>query len=256
MHTPDVAKNRGTSRNNLAQAITPTRRSAPQTDISDVLGHMSLQAPQTPGFPNNAAMFNSGSPNPQGIQYMTTNHYGMVPSATVPYVVGGMGGMYTGQPLAFQTGFPAALATNRPSQVMEPYESFAAQAYSPHMYASHFAQQGVQRYPSSPQAYSNNFGYMSPQTPNSRDVTRSGNRRQLPVARTPQGQLRGRGTSNPAASHHNHVDINKINAGLDVRTTVSVQSFPQACSFLIFFLGDVEKHPKQGRSSHVKEYRR
>ncbi|KAF5879639.1 putative rna recognition domain-containing protein 2 protein [Botrytis fragariae] len=226
MHTPDVAKNRGTSRNNLAQAITPTRRSAPQADISDVLGHMSLQAPQTPGFPNNAAMFNSGSPNPQGIQYMTTNHYGMLPSTTVPYVMSGMGGMYTGQPLAFQTGFPAALATNRPSQVMEPYESFAPQAYSPHMYASHLAQQGVQRYPTSPQAYSNNFGYMSPQTPNSREVARSGNRRQLPVARTPQGQLRGRGTSNPAASHHNHVDINKINAGLDVRTTVMLRNIP------------------------------
>ncbi|TGO69124.1 hypothetical protein BOTNAR_0015g00400 [Botryotinia narcissicola] len=226
MHTPDVAKNRSTSRNNLAQAITPTRRSAPQADISDVLGHMSLQAPQTPGFPNNAAMFNSGSPNPQGIQYMTTNHYGMLPSTTVPYVLSGLGCMYTSQPLAFQTGFPAALATNRPSQVMEPYESFAPQAYSPHMYASHFAQQGIQRYPISPQAYSNNFGYMSPQTPNSRDVARSGNRRQLPVSRTPQGQLRGRGTSNPAASHHNHVDINKINAGLDVRTTVMLRNIP------------------------------
>ncbi|KAF7875068.1 hypothetical protein EAF04_002240 [Stromatinia cepivora] len=226
MHTPDVSKNRGTLRNNLAQAVTPTRRSAPQTDISDVLGHMSLQAPQTPGFPSNAALFNSGSPIPQAIQYMTANHYGLLPSNTVPYVVNNLGGLYTSQPLAFQAGFPGAVTTNRPSQVMEPYDSFPAQVYSPHTYTNHFAQQGVQRYPTSPQTYGHNFGYMSPQTPNSREIARNGNRRQLPVVRTPQGQVRGRGASNPAASHHNHVDINKINAGLDVRTTVMLRNIP------------------------------
>ncbi|KAI9646936.1 hypothetical protein NHQ30_004936 [Ciborinia camelliae] len=226
MHRPDVPMNRGT-RNNLAPAVTPTRRSAPQADISDVLGHMSIQAPQTPGFPNNAGLFNSGSPNPQGIQYMTTNHYGLLPSNAVPYVMGNMGNLYTTQPLAFQPGFPENLTTSRQSQVIEsPYNSFVSQGYSPHAYTNHFAQQGVGRYPASPQSYGHEFGYMSPQTPNSRDVARSGNRRQLPIVRTPQGQLRGRGTSNPAASHHNHVDINKINAGLDVRTTVMLRNIP------------------------------
>ncbi|KAJ8059199.1 hypothetical protein OCU04_012170 [Sclerotinia nivalis] len=33
-------------------------------------------------------------------------------------------------------------------------------------------QQGVQRYPSSPQTYGHNFGYMSPETPNSSDIVR------------------------------------------------------------------------------------
>ncbi|KAF7871847.1 hypothetical protein EAF04_003954 [Stromatinia cepivora] len=33
-------------------------------------------------------------------------------------------------------------------------------------------QQGVQRYPPSPQTYGHNFGYMSPQTPNSREIIR------------------------------------------------------------------------------------
>lgn len=242
MHTPDVIKNRGISRNNLAQAITPTRRSAPQADISDVLGHMSLQAPQTPGFPSNVGLFNPGSPNPQGIQYVPANHYGLVSSNTVPYVMGNVGNVYTSQPLAFQAGFPGGLAVNRPSHVIEPsYDNFLPQAYSPHAYTGHFPQQGVQRYPPSPQNYGHNIGYMSPQTPVS---ARNGNRRQLPVTRTPQGQLRGRGTSNPAASHHNHVDVIKINAGLDVRTTVSPCSFRQHSSFLTFFSGNVEKHPK------------
>ncbi|RAL60197.1 hypothetical protein DID88_000818 [Monilinia fructigena] len=227
MHAPDVNKNRGTLRNNSTKIVTPTRRSAPQADISDALGSMSLQAPQTPGFPSNAGLFNSGSPNPQGIQYMTTNHYGLLPSNAVPYVVGNMGNLYTAQPLTFQTGFPGGLAANRPSQVIDsPYDSFGPQSYSPHTYNNHFAPQGAPRYATSPQHYGHEFGFMSPQTPNSRDLARNGNRRQLPVVRTPQGQIRGRGTSNPAASHHNHVDINKINAGLDVRTTVMLRNIP------------------------------
>ncbi|KAA8572925.1 hypothetical protein EYC84_003476 [Monilinia fructicola] len=227
MHAPDVNKNRGASRNNSAQIVTPTRRSAPQADLSDALGGMSLQAPQTPGFPNNAGLFNSGSPNPQGIQYMTTNHYGLLPSNAVPYVVGNMGNLYTAQALTFQTGFPGGLTANRPSPVIDsPYDSFGPQSYSPHTYNNHFNPQGVPRYTTSPQHYGHEFGFMSPQTPNSRDLARNGNRRQLPVVRTPQGQIRGRGTSNPAASHHNHVDINKINAGLDVRTTVMLRNIP------------------------------
>ncbi|ESZ99458.1 hypothetical protein SBOR_0220 [Sclerotinia borealis F-4128] len=233
MHTPDVNKNRGTSRNNSAPVVTPTRRSAPQTDISDVLGHMSLQAPQTPGFPSNTGLYNSGSPNPQGIQYMTTNHYGLLPSNTVPYVMnnmgnmGNMGNLYTTQPLGFQPGFPEGLTTSRQSQLIEPpFASFVSQGFSPATYTNPYPQQGVARYATSPQAYGHELGFMSPQTPNSHDIARNGNRRQLPLVRTPQGQLRGRGASNPAASHHNHVDISKINAGLDVRTTVMLRNIP------------------------------
>lgn len=244
MHTPDITKNRASSRNNSAPVVTPTRRPAPQSDVSDALGNMSLQAPQTPGFTNNAGLFHSGSPNPQGIQYMSAGHYGLLPSNAVPYVVNNMGNLYTAQPVTFQTGFPGAIVANRPQVLEAPYESFGPQAYSPHAY-NHFAQQpSVPHYPTSPQHYGHEFAFMSPQTPNSRDISRNGNRRQLPVVRTPQGQLRGRSGANPATSHHNHVDINKINAGLDVRTTVSSNSSLQISSRLTSYSGDVEKHSK------------
>jgi hypothetical protein len=66
--------------------------------------------------------------------------------------------------------------------------------------------------------------YNTPSSP-TRDIdyfNRPSGRRQNAVKIAPHGSQRGRAN---AAGHHNHVDIGRIQSGIDVRTTVNSISF-------------------------------
>jgi hypothetical protein len=59
-----------------------------------------------------------------------------------------------------------------------------------------------------------------------------------------------------AAGHHNHVDVNRIREGIDVRTTVSYKPGPHQTSLarLTNTLDHATEHPQQGRSSNVEAH--
>lgn len=57
-----------------------------------------------------------------------------------------------------------------------------------------------------------------------------------------------------AATHHNHVDVNRIREGIDVRTTVS---YPKQCRSVPSLTVEdyAPEHPEQGGSSHAQTHR-
>ncbi|KAM3073805.1 hypothetical protein ACMFMG_008430 [Clarireedia jacksonii] len=227
-HQPDLEKiaQKENHRQNPVPVSTPTRRPADTSELSDALGQLSIHNNvHTPRFPANNPLFNTGSPNPTGIPYLAANPFGLQPTS-VPYV---LNSLYSASPITpFQPAFPGSLQ-RQPQIADSGYDAFVSPGFSPQAFsAGAFAQPGLNRLSTTPQCYNQGFGYL-PQTPaNSRDIAqfnRGSNRRQNAV-RTPQGQMRGRQNSNQATGHHNHVDINRIEQGIDVRTTVMLRNIP------------------------------
>lgn len=70
-----------------------------------------------------------------------------------------------------------------------------------------------------------------------------------PSFRSPGQINRGRHTNNSAAGHHNHVEIDRIRQGVDVRTTVSAST---RYFQLLMIKGHAAQHSQQGRPGHVE----
>ena len=247
LHTPDLSQ----STNRLGPLTTPTRRSGEQSDIGDALGRMSLTRNQTASFPNRADPLPVPVGGPSTLPYMASNvgtfgaSFGLqTPFTSLPVM---MGNIYGPAPIAFSHGYP--------STMHQPYISGgdfnaitpgagdfghnkAAAVHSgfDHIHGSvavnpnGFNQQGHNQlgyhhegFP--PHNHGHGFGYSTPQSfSNHRDsnyFNRSNGRRQNAV-RASQQSMRSRQFPNPAAGHHNHVDIHRIRQGIDVRTTVSM----------------------------------
>jgi hypothetical protein len=149
-----------------------------------------------------------------GLAYLPANPFTMPQG--VPVMLGGL----------YANTAPTAL--QQPLVTPTHLSATAMQALSPHLYASPplYQYPGLDASNISPVAFQNQSMGMpySPATPvNTRELSpfsrsTSGSRRQNAIKVPPHAR---RHHPNPAAGQHNHVDIARIQEGLDVRTTVS-----------------------------------
>ncbi|TAQ90445.1 hypothetical protein B7494_g1292 [Chlorociboria aeruginascens] len=222
MHTPDISSPQVTTYG-LAPTITPTRRSGEQSDISDILGQMSLSAHQTPRYPHNGDPFGPSVASPSALSYMTTNSpYGLPPN-TLPVV---MNGMYSPSPMV---PFPQGYSSPQGHHNDDSFNGFPSSiTYNPAMFAQNGFRGGFNHQGFYSQAHRQDFSYRPniPSTPYAMAQYHRHGRRQNNT-RGPHNQMnRSRNFNNPAAGHHNHVDINRIRQGIDVRTTVMLRNIP------------------------------
>jgi hypothetical protein len=219
-HTPDVTSPLGSYR--LAPAATPTRGSGEHSDLNDLPDRISLNNSQAPFFRGNTDVFARAGQSPSTL-YMTSNTAFALPPDTVPVV---MSGLYTPSRIAsFQQSYAGSIH-GQPYLGGNGFSAFTSPGYNDQPYA----QNGLEMHGFNTSAFQQNnhpeFGYFSPRSPvSSRDLgvfNRPGGRRQIAAKVPHHSTTRGRQYSNPAACHHNHVDIHRIRQGIDVRTTVSI----------------------------------
>jgi hypothetical protein len=148
-----------------------------------------------------------------GLAYLPANPFTMPQGVPVM-----LGGLYSN---------PAVNALQQPLVTPTHLSGMTMQAMSQHLYTSPpiYQYPGLEPSNISPVAFQQNIGMgYSPATPvNTRDQSPfnrsvSGGRRQNAIKVPPHAR---RHHPNPAAGQHNHVDIARIQEGMDVRTTVS-----------------------------------
>ncbi|KAH7321874.1 RNA recognition motif 2-domain-containing protein [Rhexocercosporidium sp. MPI-PUGE-AT-0058] len=214
-HEPDVASNMPAQR--VAPTITPTRRSAPsgdQTSLVSAIGNMGLGNSQIPQTQNIGGYSTTTSPMGYGL---ANTGYGMQAGA-MPV---GMNGMYS----------PVSIGPHHQQQTIGSYQCqtppFFQQGYNPTgmvPYAPRMGGYGQQYSPT--RFYEHNMrsgprenSYYHPRGDGRFEMTHygyGGNRQLGPRNTRP----------NQAAGQHNHVDIERIRAGIDVRTTVMLRNIP------------------------------
>lgn len=220
LYTPDAVH----SRRHTPEA-TPTRQSG-QYDIGDDFSRLNLSTPQSHGYvpsmtPHNASLARMPAPFAMGHMYSPQPPY---LGSMSPFSPTGFSPFARGpapfSPIAHQHGF------DRHFHEMSP--SYPGTPYSPYPYGG----RGFSR-PSPGRHFNPERDY------------------------SPRGGMshRRRGSSNPAAGQHNQVDPEKINAGTDVRTTVS-PFYSQNQNSTDHSAGHVEKHSKQGQPGRVEGNRR
>jgi hypothetical protein len=246
LHTPDLSQ----STHRLGPMTTPTRRSGEQSDIGDALGRMSLNRNHSPGFPSRVDSLPAPVAGPSILPCMASNagtfgaSFGLqTPFTGLPIM---MGSIYGPAPIAFSHGYPSGMhqsyisgndfnpttpgggdfGHNNATVVrngFDPAHGNLVVAPSGFNQQRHH-QLGFHHQSFQHQNLSHGFGYSNSQSSgHQRDssyFSRPSGRRQNAV-RAPQHSLRGRQFPNPAAGHHNHVDVHRIRQGIDVRTTVS-----------------------------------
>ena len=222
-HAPDVTVPLGSHR--LAPSTTPTRISEEDLDINEGLGQMSLNNSQAPHFHGSTELFAGTAQSPTAL-YMASNAAFTILANTVPVV---MGGLYSPSPItSFQQSYSGAM-NRQPYLGGSGFNAFASPGY----YNQAYAQNGLDLHGFNVSGFQHNnhpdFGFLNPQSPVSlRDLgafNQSGGRRQNAIKVPHHSMTRGRQYSNPAAGHHNRVDIHRIRQGIDVRTTVSAAIF-------------------------------
>ncbi|KAL2068332.1 hypothetical protein VTL71DRAFT_16430 [Oculimacula yallundae] len=196
--------------------ITPTRRSGPsegQANFIGTMGNMSIgsgpvpQAPSTGGFsatttPLGYGMSNTGYAVPGALPHGMNNMYSPVSMGLTPQQYGaGTVTQYQPPPFFHQGYSPSGMTP-----------------YTPRMYG--------QQYPSPSRFYDPNMRqgprdhtYYHPRGDGRFEMARYGynGNRQLGLRSA---------RANQAAGQHNHVDIERIRAGIDVRTTVMLRNIP------------------------------
>jgi hypothetical protein len=245
MHSPDIPAPPQPHR--LAPMATPTRRSSDQSELGDVLGRMSLNHSQNPGFPGHAELYSAAISGSSALSYMAANAASFALSPNSAPVM--MGSMYAPAHIAYQQGFSSGV----PPQAHlggNNFNDFTPAAYSQQAFVHNgFDQRGFNQPSFQHHVYGQGFSYSGPHSASqSRDIdyfNRPSGRRQNAV-KVPQQSMRGRQFPNPAAGHHNHVDIHRIKQGIDVRTTVSPlsTSFRHCKAYSIS--GYAPQHPQQG----------
>ncbi|OWP05060.1 RNA recognition domain-containing protein [Marssonina coronariae] len=220
--SPDDSSPAKQARNGPATTGTPTRRShhlSEQTSLTDAMGSMNL-GNGAPGHLNQMGGFSSPA---SSIMYTPTSSVGYMP----------------GTP---SFGYPQVTPPLVLGRIHTP-QSFGQQSqYGPHGFGqfspTHLNHQG---YASSMMAFSpRNNSYNSPRSMGSGsgyydDMMMAGPRDENYYNRFTRGRQVGRlgsrpmgyqGRSNQPGGQHNHVDIEKIQLGTDVRTTVMLRNIP------------------------------
>jgi len=121
---------------------------------------------------------------------------------------------------------PTPMAPPLPQPFMGIYPQVGGNGYalfSPYQMQGEYSPTGFNRVGFQPQNFGQDFSYYGPRSAASSpgggpSFGQPGGRRQNVVKVT---QFRGRNHSNPNTGHYNHVEIERIRAGSDVRTTVS-----------------------------------
>ncbi|KAH6715650.1 RNA recognition motif 2-domain-containing protein [Leptodontidium sp. MPI-SDFR-AT-0119] len=216
-HEPDVVSNVPAQRS--APTITPTRRSGPsgdQTGLVGAMGNLGLGNSQIPQAQNIGGYSTTTSPMGYGL---ANAGYGMQAGA-LPL---GMNGMYS--PVSMgphhqQHAVGGYSPYQPPTFFQQGYSSTGMVPYNPRM--NGYGQQ----YSSPSRFYEHNMrsgprenAYYHPRGDGRFEMTRygyGGNRQLGPRNSRP----------NQAAGQHNHVDIERIRAGIDVRTTVMLRNIP------------------------------
>jgi hypothetical protein len=200
LYTPDASPKRLQT-----PVATPTRASADPSSLSDTLSRLSIHTPQCPPY----------------LATMAGNAAYDITGAVDPLVMGG--GLYSPNTMA-SLGQQQYLTTlhQRPFAV-NPFGPFNN---LPVGYSPPGPQHGFDRNygPFQNQQYHHNLYYNSPYN----DPSTRGGRYLSGLSPGREVTRRGlsaphhrRASQNPAAGQHNHVDCNRIQAGSDVRTTVS-----------------------------------
>ncbi|KAG4429448.1 hypothetical protein IFR05_015070 [Cadophora sp. M221] len=210
-----VASNVPTQR--AAPTITPTRRSGPsgdQTGLVGTMGTLGLGSSQIPQAQNIGGYSATTSPMGYGL---ANAGYGMQAGA-LPL---GMNGMYSPMSMGpHQQQHAGSYSPYQPPAFFQGYNSTGMVPYTPRM--SGYGQQ----YSSPSRFYEHNMrsgprenAYYHPRGDGRFEMARygyGGNRQLGPRNSRP----------NQAAGQHNHVDIERIRAGIDVRTTVMLRNIP------------------------------
>lgn len=208
LHTPDT---NGIVSHRLTPSATPTRRSGDSSNISDALGRVSVNEVQTPRYSGSAMR----AQVPPPMTFMPSSAPFSLPGGGVPVM---MNGLYNPTPMAPPLPQPFMGIYRQPQVGGNGHAPF-----SPYQMQGEYSLTGFNRVGFQPQNFRHDFSYYSPGPTGSSpggglSFGRPGGRRQNAVKVT---QFRGRNHSNPSTGHHNHVEIERIRAGSDVRTTAS-----------------------------------
>jgi hypothetical protein len=244
LHRPDLIEEYQPHR--TSPAATPTRRPGEQSVLSDTLGNMSLNHSIGSSGTTGTSPFGPQSNN-SGMHYLPTTPGYPLPD-TLPYVMGGLANLYLPSAVnGFQQVYaPDILSPQSTSGPIDhPYSTFMAPSYVQNGFHQHgFGIPGTEfQHSHFGNELNNHFKQSSNHSRDHGQYNRAGGRRTY-VPRAPQG--RAQQHSNPANSHHNHVDISRIRQGIDVRTTVSQQNVSLFGTQADRFLGHAPQHPKQG----------
>jgi hypothetical protein len=244
----------------MTPVATPARQTSEQSDLAAMLGKLSIskgKAPEartfsfaTPITPANLSYLpptNTGFGVPVGFGVATSTMYSPSSMGTIGAVgTMGMGSMLTG--MTPQSTFPMAGSMAGFSPFAQ--TPYAGQGPSP----IRFSQPEFGR-PMGHQSFATDHAhYGSPSPDPSRQLGYSprpiGPVRRQNAVKVPYhiaANYRSR-NQNSSGGNHNFVDIENIQYGIDVRTTVSaIQGY--SGHLMLTWLGHVEEHPKQGYPS-------
>lgn len=208
LHEPDL-----TAPRLVPQQSTPTRRSAEATGLGDAMSTMSLGTGHGTHTNYEAGTMRNPIVVSDGLSYMHANGpYALSQTSAIP--MGTMGGFYAPQhagvfPQSFHPGLAQLqqVPGNAPTTVHRPLYDYEERASNQ---ANSFqAQNGGESSYHGPRRSISHMSIQYEDIPN----------RRVNAVKVPH---HGRGrASNAASAHHNHVEISRIQQGIDVRTTVS-----------------------------------
>lgn len=218
LHTPDLAlQNQGKA----VSADTPTRRSGDNSDLAYSIGGFSLNSRQNTAASGSTGAFETKITGLTGLPYIPLNNNFAFTTNTLPVFVGGSYSTQAVDPL--QQYYTTTSSQHNPSGNgfnTLPAPAFGTQGFERGVFGQRDFNHAAFQQPD----YGFPFGYMdSSSTSQSRSViphSRAVGRRQNAMRMPQNAMMRGRQHQN-SNSHHNHVDINRIRQGIDVRTTVS-----------------------------------
>jgi hypothetical protein len=183
------------------------------------MGRMSIN--QTPGVDVNHGSAAASVTTPPELAYMTGNTAYGFPATALPVIMNGV--VYTPAPMA-QLHQQYAVEVQRQRHYAVPgFTPLVSPTFQQHVFESSMVPVDQYRLGLHRQYSPDASHYDSRPDSPAQDVTffnrPSGHRQN--AAKVPRITVMRRFSPNPAASHHNHVDIERIRHGIDVRTTVS-----------------------------------
>jgi hypothetical protein len=216
LHRPDFPEQFQSQQ--ISPTVTPTRRSGEQSGLSDALGNMSLQGSARSA--DSAGTPAGTIPTVSSMPYMAASSGFAMPN-TLPFVMGG--NLYVPSVVGTfqQTYSPGVLPQVSPGLGEPLYHPYTTPSYPHGGFHQHGF--GIPSPDFQQPNFGNEFGYYNQSSPGpARDHYNrpNGRRSYAPKA----NHTRDRHQHNSANSHHNHVDINRIRQGIDVRTTVSMRA--------------------------------